>query len=323
MKFSIIIITYNRKKNLVDCLSSINTQDIKVPYEVLVVFNGDLTHISKMKSQFPNIQFHYIPKTSPAVARNFAIPKAQGEHFFFLDDDCQLPPNYFANIDFNEDWDVLGGPDRTPLQSSSFQVNIGRVLSSPLCMGYTAKRHHAFSSEKLPLATERELILCNLWIKKDIFDDVGNLFSADLFRNEENYLLKKLKKENKTLFYDPNLFVYHSRKENLETLSLSVIKSGECRVINFAKLSTRPELYYFLPLIFSILFLFLTFSASIYLAIPFLIYSLVVFIYGIMKIKTYSPMFVFMHYYILFCYSIGLVIGLTNVSLHKFKAVVH
>ena len=230
MKFSIIIITYNRQNELMNCLDSIRASNIdnffKDQYEVIVIFNGDRTYLDKFTKKFENFKIQFIHKTTPSNARNHALLKARGEFFFFLDDDCTLPVDYFSRLNLNYSWDVLGGPDRTPLRSSLFQRAVGRALTSPLCMGPTSKRHNCgevYSHN----SDEKELILCNLWIRASLFKKEGYQFNPELFRNEENFLLKELKIAQKTMHYSQTLFVYHQRKNDLEKLGLSIIKSGE------------------------------------------------------------------------------------------------
>lgn len=309
MKYSIVIVTYNRQKELVQCLESIRKSPTSHSFEVVVVFNGDRTNIERFSRIYKDYSFHFIHKTTPAAARNFGVTKVRGEYLFFLDDDCTLPPDYFSHLNFDNGWDVLGGPDQTPKSASVFQKLTGEVLSSPLCMGPTYKRHtktDRYSSD----SSERELILCNLWMKTSLFHAEGFKFNADLFRNEENFLLKELKEKGKILHYSPKIYVYHLRKENLEKLGAAVIKSGECRVLNFVTLPNRKELIYFLPLVSFLSFLWLVFHPQSFLIFVFAVYALIVALYRAIIWKSFSFKYIFMHYFILGAYAIGLSKGL-------------
>ena len=73
MKFSLLIVTFNRKKSLLECLRSIQTQSVNFLYEVIIVLNGDISYLEKYKSTFPQYKFIHIPQTTKADARNFAI----------------------------------------------------------------------------------------------------------------------------------------------------------------------------------------------------------------------------------------------------------
>jgi glycosyltransferase involved in cell wall biosynthesis len=309
MKFSIIIVTYNRHKELFNCLESITWAATTHPYEVIVIFNGDRTYMEKCSQLFKSCSLHFIHKTTPSSARNFGLNKARGEFLFFLDDDCTLPTDYFSKIDFMQNWDVLGGPDQTPQVSSPLQNIIGRTLSSPLCMGPTYKRHTT-RGQYIKNASEKTLILCNLWMKRSLFSEEHFAFNPQLFRNEENFLLKELKNKKKVLHYSPSLFVYHQRKENLENLGASIIKSGECRFQNLALLPQKKEIFYLLPLIWLCLLVWIAFHPQSIITNGFIIYSTLVALYHAVTYKSLSLRFVLFHYFVLATYSIGLIKGL-------------
>ena len=306
MKFSIVIVTYNRKKELELCLDSIKQQQCPHAYEVIVIFNGELSYFEKTKAAYPGFKCFYMPSSSPSAARNYGLTKAMGDYFFFLDDDCILPADYLKRISFH-DWDVLGGPDQTSPDSSEFQKTLGQVLASPLCMGQTRFRHQIDPNKSIIESDESKLILCNLWMSAHIFREEGHRFDTELFRNEENFLLKKLKLENKIIKYDPSLFVFHSRRNTWSLLANAVMKSGECRVLNFAKLPVMAECKYFLPLIFNLLLFTWIFNLSSKLGFFFIIYILAVVLSGLIKYRSMHWRFLVMHFFILFMYSLGLV----------------
>jgi glycosyltransferase involved in cell wall biosynthesis len=310
MKFSIVIVTYNRKKDLEKCLASIKRQTCAYPYEVIVIFNGELSYLEKTKSSNPTAKIFYTPSVLPSAARNFGITKCQGEYILFLDDDCALSADYFKNLNFEGDWDVLGGPDQTPPEANDFQKTFGQVLASPFCMGKTYRRHSISSKSGIQNSNESNLILGNLWFKTKIFTVDGHRFDSEYFRNEENFLLKKLKLEGKVFKYDPSLYVYHYRSNHLGYLANTLMKRGESRVLNFMKLPVISEVAYFLPLIFNLVLFTWMFNLSSKLGFIFLVYALIVMTLGIAKYKNAKPSFLFMHLFILFMYSVGLLKGL-------------
>ncbi|MBC7540400.1 MAG: glycosyltransferase [Bacteriovorax sp.] len=308
MKFSIIIVTFNRKKALTECLQSICAQSLKIPHEVIIILNGDIGYLEKYKSNFRQFNFIHIPQTTSANARNIAIKKAHGEYILFLEDDCILPSNYFQNISFEQDWDVLGGPDQTPLHASSLQTLIGRALASPLCMGPAFKRHSRNSIYDNN-ATEESFVICNLWFRKNLFNDEGFQFNKCLFRNEEHFLLIEMAKKNKVFHYNPELFVYHQRQPNIEKLGAAIIQSGKCRASTFFLEPKKSEMIYFSPMIFTVCFFFMIFHPNIFFLTSILLYTLSVLVYGMITSRRFSLSLVFLHCFILFCYNIGLLKG--------------
>jgi glycosyltransferase involved in cell wall biosynthesis len=319
MKFSVIIVTYNRKKEFFACLESLEKQASPHLHEVICVFNGDHSYHTLARQRFPNYKFLSISRTTPSEARNFATTFAHGDYLLFLDDDCFLPDNYFQKVDFSKNWDVLGGPDKTPPHSSNLQRSTGLALQSPLCMGPTYHRHSQ-TKKYLENVDESFLILCNLWFKREIFSNEGYAFSLKLFRSEENFLLKELKMNSKVLHYDPELFVYHQRKNNLENLASSIIKSGECRIQNMLMLPNIRELIYLAPLIFLCLLLLSIFHPTIYLSALFLSYALAIMIYSFYKYRNLTLHYVFLHFFILNFYAIGLIKGMLSCLMNSYTA---
>lgn len=310
MDFSIVIVTYNRKKHLEKCLNSIRScAPTSHKYEVIVVFNGETSYLNSVRSQYPEFHSHYIPTSTPAAARNYAALKAKGNYLFFLDDDCYLPEDYFSHVDFTENWDALGGPDRTPPDASKFQEALGLALSSPLCMGKTYRRHTS-SADPLSVASdESHLILCNLWIKRSIFEVEQFQFPVDLFRNEENYLLKELRSAGKRILYNSRMYVYHNRKEDIRSLSRAILKSGECRFKSFTKLPEKSEAIYFLPSIFFLFFLYWMFNPFSFFGYAFILYTLAIALRMTIVQKTFNFKALLLHYFIVLIYAVGLING--------------
>jgi glycosyltransferase involved in cell wall biosynthesis len=308
MKFSIIVVTFNRKKAFVSCLESIKAQSIKVPHEVIVILNGDLTYIEKYRARFREFSFSHIPFTTAANARNIALKKAKGEYILFLGEDSVLSKNYFENINFDLGWDVLGGPEQSPQGASSFQKLIGRALSSPLCMGPAFKRHSKKANYDFK-ATEESLTISNLWFKRSLFNEEGFQFNRNLFKNEEYYLLDDMSVKGKIFHHNPKLCVYHQRPPNMEKLGAALIQSGKCRAHTFLSRPKKKNLIYFAPLLFLVFFLLMIFQPNIFFLNTILLYALAILTYDIIHHRRFSPQLVLLHYLIQLCYSVGLIKG--------------
>ncbi len=107
MNFSIAIPTYNREKDLEECLNSILGQTV-LPSEILIVDDGELAidfiNLFKNKAEQKNIIFNYyrknhsIEKRGLAESKNIIFRMASNEIFFILDDDLILDKNFFENI---------------------------------------------------------------------------------------------------------------------------------------------------------------------------------------------------------------------------------
>lgn len=270
---TILIITYRRIDLLKQCLFSLRqslkfaNQHTPLNHETLVVLNGEDPITRDYLKQQPNMFLLQTNRITPPAARNLAIQSAKGQYICFLDDDVLLPIEYFkhfySHLITNPQIEILGGPDSTPPHSNHIQKIIGHALRSPLATFKTRQRHgQPFSSFDVPIpANERQLILCNLWVKRSLFSDENITFDARFCRNEENVLLFQLQK--KQIFYLAAGFIYHERKTKFLAFSKSVFFSGYFRAKSFC-------LY---PRSFKIEFLFPTFFCIFILLYP-ILYSI-------------------------------------------------
>ena len=130
---SIIIPTYNRPKELTDCIQSIVEQTIK-PDEIIVVDDGNLQELPlKNKCELLGIRYIYHKKKTRGLtgSRNVGIRLASGDILFFLDDDTVLFSNYIEEI------------VRTYFFSSGAEVmGVGGVIANtkPLSLAHRLRR---------------------------------------------------------------------------------------------------------------------------------------------------------------------------------------
>ncbi len=269
MNYTLIIVTHKRLSLLQGCLESLQNQ-ISAQAQIIVVLNGDDQQTYEYLTNKENIEFISIENTTPAKARNIALTKAKGNWIGFLDDDIKLPITYMAtleNILSQRDCDVIGGPDATFPDASLWEESIGLALTSPLSTSKTRYRHN----NKLKVVSnvdESSLILCNLWIKRNVLDD--NPFPENFWRNEENVMLHYLSLKQLKMIWSADLFVYHKRKDNFSSLYKAVSSSGENRVRSFIFQPSSLDLRFFVPSIFVLYLLLL--PALIFLSTKFVIF---------------------------------------------------
>jgi glucosyl-dolichyl phosphate glucuronosyltransferase len=100
MKSTLIIPTYNRPKELRECLSSILKQ-IRLPDEIIVLDDGEL-HAMPLRENLEQkgIQCYFVKKIQKGLtrSRNMGVKMAKGDIIFFLDDDVVLMPDYFQKL---------------------------------------------------------------------------------------------------------------------------------------------------------------------------------------------------------------------------------
>lgn len=102
-KLSIIIPCYNCQETLGEALTSVYTQNLTIPFEVVMVDDGSTDGtkelMMRLASKYPNIKCVYHEKNrGGGAARNTAIKNASGDTIFCLDSDDILPPGTLSKM---------------------------------------------------------------------------------------------------------------------------------------------------------------------------------------------------------------------------------
>ncbi len=192
----------------------------------------------------------------PAQKRNQAIRDAKGEILIFIDDDAYPKENFLKILktDFeNKEVAAVGGPAITPEGSKFWQRVSGATFLSSLSGGFP-ERYRSVGKKKLVA----DWPSVNLSIRKNIFEELGG-FGGDYWPGEDTKLgFDLLMKKNVSILYDPELIVYHHRREGLVRHVEQISAYGLHRGF-FAKRYSRTSLNwrYFMP---SLLVLFIIFG---------------------------------------------------------------
>ncbi|MDQ6997898.1 MAG: glycosyltransferase family A protein, partial [Mariprofundus sp.] len=93
LSFSIIIPVYNRPQEVEELLTSLQHQDFKHAFEVVIIEDGS-THkadaVVKKFSEKLDIKYLYKENSGPGLSRNFGMQQAKGNYFIILDSDVIL-----------------------------------------------------------------------------------------------------------------------------------------------------------------------------------------------------------------------------------------
>lgn len=167
--------------------------------------------------------------TNPSRQRNEAVQQAGGEIVYFLDDDSLVAPDCLQRIEelFRDPQVVVvGGPSLTPANDPLLQRAIGAALASPLGAGGVRNRYRAVGTVRV--TSERELILCNLAVRREAFLACGG-FDERLYPNEENEFLDRLQAAGGRLLHDPQLAVERSQRPHLAAFAKQMFRYGRGR----------------------------------------------------------------------------------------------
>ncbi len=273
MKYSIIIVTYERTDLLQKCISEIRHQSPNTP--IFVGIKGNDHKSSQYLQNISQVTFKSFPKnTVPSDIRNQLIKLVETPWICFLGEDVIPCDNYFNIAESNlelKSLDIFGGPDTSYPSEESLEKAISLALTSPLATAQSRVRHivsEVFNSE----ATEQNLLLCNLWMKTSLFHKEENSFDIKFLKNEDSILLNKLIKEGKTTHFYGKLYVHHKKMDNLFQMILSVMKSANFRMKSFILYPNCFQPIYLVPSITFLYLIYLTFFPSFVISIPLIIY---------------------------------------------------
>lgn len=210
--------------------------------------------------------------SAPSLQRNRAAQKARGDIIYFLDDDSLICAENLARCSIamsDPVVAVVGGPSITPESDSWLQQLFGVALSSVFGSGGVCNRYRA--TGKTRVTTDKELILCNLAIRRSVFVDLKG-FNECLYPNEENEFMERAMSAGFSLLHDPAMCVYRSQRRTLQAFIRQMFSYGRGRGQQ-TLLTATFSLVSFIPLFFDIyLLLALFFIKYVLLLIPLVLY---------------------------------------------------
>lgn len=167
--------------------------------------------------------------SAPSRQRNLAAREASGDILYFLDDDSLILPANLAlcsEVMSDPAVAVAGGPSITPAGDSRLQQLFGCALSSAFGSGAVRNRYRA--SGETRTTTDRELILCNLAVRRSVFDELGG-FNECLYPNEENEFLERVAAAGYTLLHVPSMSIFRSQRRDLKSFIRQMFGYGRGR----------------------------------------------------------------------------------------------
>jgi glycosyltransferase involved in cell wall biosynthesis len=115
IKYSVIVCTYNRSNFLKETLNSIlSVFKDRCDFEVLVIDNNSTDDTESVLDDYLNvleIRYFFEKSQGLSFARNRGILESRGDILIYLDDDIDLPQNYFDLCDeiFNNEAIAISG----------------------------------------------------------------------------------------------------------------------------------------------------------------------------------------------------------------------
>ena len=211
MSLSVIIPTHKRPFFALRLLKSLSEQDFPFKkLQILLISNLKDKTLRReavfWKAQFFDFKYKETGVTGVNTARNTGLRFAGGRLIYFLDDDC-LPPHkkHLRNIvsahEENPSADAIGGPYKAPKSLKELEK-------------FYFDRSQTWMRAKGPWTQGAKLIGGNTSYKREVFDKGFCFDPTIVFGGAEESLNNLLKKTGHKLYFDENLFVFHTPKLN-------------------------------------------------------------------------------------------------------------
>ena len=269
----------------------------------------------------------------PTRQRNQCVKKAKYSWVYFIDNDTRVHIDtivtVISTLEKYPDTKILGGPAITPDDNTLLQKTFGAVFSSPLAVGKVAARYSPVGA--LRTCTDKELILCNLFVEREFFIQIG-MFNDKLYPNEENEFIHRAVKAGYRVMYNPSLYIEKDQRERITDFIKQLVSYGRGRgeqtriqADSFSTVLIIPIAFflYFISMPFFLMGSFLVNWDNLFRTLtvmPFIIYIpilLVSWLFVTIKYKKIFPLYPIIFWANHFFYGYGEIKGLL---LKRFKA---
>lgn len=240
MKLSIIIVNYNVKYFLYQCLKSIRASQCSFDYEVIVVDNHSRDHSHEfIPQQFPSVKYLYLPENLGfSKANNVGLKEAQGEYILFLNPDTLIAEDTLAIcVDFMDQHPEAGALGVKMIDASGqYLPESKRGLPTPETAFYKVtglsslfpgskkiNRYHLGYLDKNELNEVEILSGAFMMVRKNILNQTGG-FDENYFMYGEDidlsYRIRLLGYKN---YYLPYTTILHYKGESTKKDTLKYV----------------------------------------------------------------------------------------------------
>jgi len=292
-----------------------NTISVIIPAESSLSNISVIDCLNKMDYPQENIEIILSIGDWPSAQRNQAAELAKGDILYFFNRNTQLQPDLFEKMVFiiNRETKIagVGGIDITPQSNNYIQHLFGYAMGSYFAHWKMRARYIPVGRERV--ASENELLLSNMAIKRSIFLEAGG-FNEELYPNEENELINRILKMGYKFIYSPDIRIYRDRRSDILKFIKQFYSYGQGRLNQIRIEGLFNNLKFLIPMFFLFYFISLFFTGNLGMVfIPLIIYiSLAVIDSGYLSLKNKKNLIILPAVYLImhFSYACGMLSGI-------------
>lgn len=226
MKLSFIIVHYQVKELLRNCILSIEKNIREIEYEVIVVDNCSPNQNWKtLITEFPKINFISLKENIGfSKANNIGVAAAKGEYVYILNPDTELEGDYFNEIlDFADQQPKIGALGLRMHDAEGYflpeskrsvpgLVNSFEKLFTKL--SNDSKTYYRNDIAETDIAEVEVMTGANLLMKKSVYDEVGGFDESYFMYGEDIDLCYTILRSGYKNYYYGKYSILHYKGES-------------------------------------------------------------------------------------------------------------
>ena len=258
MDVSIIIVNWNTKKLLLDCIRSIHETVKNISFEIWLIDNASSDgSVEAVKQNYPDVKILQNTKNLGfAAANNIALERMCGQYALLLNTDTILTngavEDLFDFMEKNQDAGMACG--QLLNQDGSKQNSIANFPGMLSLLGNESLLQILFPKKfpgkrreyKKPVEVDSCIGAC-LMVRKKAMDEVGLLDKRYFFFFEETDWAYRMKQAGWKIYFVPSARIFHIQGQTVGHKASSRIMFYRSRYIYFKK--WHPRSYLFIRLI--------------------------------------------------------------------------